>query len=407
MAQINLLALPAVVYYVYFCVAFNAGALLPGAESDWAGFLSAIVPTFQALAVYLGWFAFQALLHIVLPGRVVEGLPLEDGSRLRYRMNGLAAMLVSFVALALGHAGGWFTLSWVHDHFGAVLSAVTLFSYAFALFLYFWGKARPGGPSKLSGNFLVDYFFGPALNPRVPPVTGFDFKFFCESRPGLIGWMVINAGLALTQYERHGFISLAMWIVLGLQLFYIVHYFWAEDFILSTIDIRSERFGWMLAYGDLTLVPMTYCLQAFYLIEHVHSIPLWWAVFIVVFNFVGFYIFRASNMQKDRFRRDSDGCTIWGKPAQYLDTQRGTRLLVSGFWGRARHMNYLGDWMMALAWSLPCLFGSIVPYFYPLWFALLLLTRERRDDRWCARKYGEDWDRYRERVPWRIVPGVY
>ena len=86
---------------------------------------------------------------------------------------------------------------------------------------------------------------------------------------------------------------------------------------------------------------------------------------------------------------------------------RGTRLLVSGFWGMARHVNYLGDWMMALAWSLPCLFGSVVPYFYPMWFAFLLITRERRDDRWCAKKYGADWERYRERVPWRIVPGVY
>jgi protein-S-isoprenylcysteine O-methyltransferase Ste14 len=73
----------------------------------------------------------------------------------------------------------------------------------------------------------------------------------------------------------------------------------------------------------------------------------------------------------------------------------------------ARHANYLGDWMMALAWSLPCLFGSIVPYFYPLWFGFLLITRERRDDRWCSRKYGADWDRYRERVPRRIVPWIY
>ena len=54
-----------------------------------------------------------------------------------------------------------------------------------------------------------------------------------------------------------------------------------------------------------------------------------------------------------------------------------------------------------------CLFGSIVPYFYPLWFGFLLVTRERRDDRWCAKKYGADWDRYRARVPRRIVPWIY
>ena len=406
-AQINLVVVPAVIYYLYFCVAFNDGALLPGSGSDGAGFFAAIVPTAEAFGVYVAWFAFQALLHVILPGRVVEGLPLEDGSRLRYRMNGLAAMLVTFAVVGAGHIEGWLDLTWIHDNFGALISAITIFCYAFGLFLYVWGKAHPGGPSKVSGDFFVDYFFGPALNPRLPPVTGFDFKFFCEGRPGLIGWMIINFALALTQHERHGAISLSMWIVLGLQLFYILHYFWAESFILSTIDIRSERFGWMLAYGDLGLVPMTYCLQAFYLIDHVHSIPPWWAIFIVLFNFTGFYLFRAANMQKDRFRRDPEHCIIWGKPAEYLDTQRGTRLLVSGFWGKARHVNYLGDWMMALAWSLPCLFGSIVPYFYPLWFAFLLITRERRDDRWCAKKYGADWERYRALVPSRIVPGVY
>jgi protein-S-isoprenylcysteine O-methyltransferase Ste14 len=90
-----------------------------------------------------------------------------------------------------------------------------------------------------------------------------------------------------------------------------------------------------------------------------------------------------------------------------METERGKRLLLSGYWGMARHVNYLGDWIIAVSFGLCAGFGSVIPYFYPLWFALLLVTRERRDDRWCARKYGADWDRYKERVPWRIVPGIY
>ena len=62
---------------------------------------------------------------------------------------------------------------------------------------------------------------------------------------------------------------------------------------------------------------------------------------------------------------------------------------------------------MALSWSLPCLFGSILPYFYPIYFAILLIHRERRDNKFCSKKYGADWDRYCERVRWRIVPGIY
>lgn len=406
-AQLNLLGLPLVTYYVYFCLRFNGGAFLPGNEADWSGFFAAIVPTWEAAGVYLTWFGFQAILQRVAPGSVAQGLPLADGSRLEYRINGLSSLLITAAVLALAVWQGWLSLAWIHDNFGALLSSIVIFCFLFSLFLYFYGKSPSGPPARVTGDVFVDYFMGTSLNPRVPPVRGFDFKFFCESRPGLIGWMVINFGFATVQLERHGFVSLSMALVLGLQLFYIAHYFWEERFILSTIDIRTERFGWMLVYGDLAWVPMTYCAQAFYLIDHVHSLPVWAALLIVLFNFAGFYIFRATNMQKDRFRNDPENTLIWGKKPEYLETKRGTKLLLSGFWGWARHFNYLGDEMMALAWSLPCGFGSVVPYFYPIWFGLLLITRERRDDRWCAKKYGEDWDRYRERVPWRIVPRVY
>jgi len=37
-----------------------------------------------------------------------------------------------------------------------------------------------------------------------------------------------------------------------------------------------------------------------------------------------------------------------------LPTERGTKLIVSGWWGVSRHINYLGDWMMGLAYCLPC-----------------------------------------------------
>jgi protein-S-isoprenylcysteine O-methyltransferase Ste14 len=121
----------------------------------------------------------------------------------------------------------------------------------------------------------------------------------------------------------------------------------------------------------------------------------------------GLYVFRGANSQKHRFRRDPTNCRIWGKPARYITTGRGTPLLVSGFWGFARHPNYLGDLMMAVAMSLTTMFGSVVPYYYPLWLMMLLLTRQRRDERWCEQKYGTDWSLYRARVRFRILPGVY
>jgi protein-S-isoprenylcysteine O-methyltransferase Ste14 len=385
-AQINIVVITAIVYYLYFGIAFNGAGLIPGAGSDWGGFFAAIVPGATAALVVVGWFFFQAVLERLLPARIVQGTPLPDGTRLSYRINGALAMAASLGAVLLGHAAGWLDLAWLHAHFGAVLSAATIFSFGLALFIWWWGIHRPGGPNRRSGSFVREYFYGTALNPRTPPVTGFDWKFFCECRPGLIGWLVLDFGMAAAQHQQHGEISLAMGAVIVLQVMYVANNFWNEALLLQTIDIQQERFGWMLVFGDLVLVPFTYCLQAFYLIDHFRDAPPLWVGGVVAFNLVGYAIFVGANRQKDRFKRDPDNCRIWGKPAESMETQRGTRLLLSGYWGLARHMNYLGDWMIALSWGLLSGFSSFIPYFYPAWFALLLVTRERRDDRWCAQK---------------------
>jgi protein-S-isoprenylcysteine O-methyltransferase Ste14 len=72
-----------------------------------------------------------------------------------------------------------------------------------------------------------------------------------------------------------------------------------------------------------------------------------------------------------------------------------------------RHPNYLGDLMMGLAWCLCTGFEHLLPYFYIIYFTILLVHREYRDARHCARKYGSDWELYTSQVRWRILPGVY
>jgi protein-S-isoprenylcysteine O-methyltransferase Ste14 len=123
-------------------------------------------------------------------------------------------------------------------------------------------------------------------------------------------------------------------------------------------------------------------------------------------NMVGFVIFRGANIQKHRFRKDPDRL-VWGKPPKYIPTSRGTLLLTSGWWGVARHSNYLGDLLMALAWCLTTGFTHVLPYFYFIYFAILLIHRDRRDNATCRNKYGKDWDSYCRKVRWRIVPGIY
>ena len=118
----------------------------------------------------------------------------------------------------------------------------------------------------------------------------------------------------------------------------------------------------------------------------------------------GYFLFRGANSQKDAFRRNPDDPNV--KHLKFLQTKRGTKLLTSGWWGMARKINYTGDFIMGLSWCMTCGFHSIVPYFYAIYFAILLMHRSIRDDHMCQEKYGDDWQIYKKIVPYRFIPGI-
>ena len=398
------IGLPVFTAYLYFAVRFNGGAPLPGPESDWAGFFAALKPTWEAAFVYLAWVGLQAAFQLWLPGKVVQGTELPGGGRLDYKMNGPASLVASFLIVGAGHAAGVWDIAYIADNFGALLSVMTISAYAMSVWLYFYGK-RVDDHS--TGVLIHDFWMGTGRNPRLPQTGIFDLKFFFEARPGLILWILVDFSFAAVQYREYGFVSTAMALVCVLQALYVIDYFANEPAILTTMDIKHENFGLMLAFGDMVWVPMTYSLQAAYLVHHVHDLPWWAAVGIALMAVTGLMTFRAVNNQKNKFRLDPDNAVIWGKKAEYIQTEHGSKLLLSGFWGWSRHFNYVGDELMAMSWSMPCGFASPIPWFYPVYFAILLIHRQIRDDEHCEAKYGEDWLEYKKRVPWRIIPGIY
>jgi hypothetical protein len=52
-------------------------------------------------------------------------------------------------------------------------------------------------------------------------------------------------------------------------------------------------------------------------------------------------------------------------------------------------------------------FDHVIPYFYAIYFSILLIHRDLRDGHACHKKYGKDWDKYCEIVRWRIIPYIY
>jgi Delta14-sterol reductase len=96
----------------------------------------------------------------------------------------------------------------------------------------------------------------------------------------------------------------------------------------------------MLLFGDLVWVPFTYALQAKYLSMYPQYLTLYHSIAILGLNLLGLYIFRSANSEKNAFRNNPEQHKV--AHLKYLTTKRGTKLLVSGWWGMARKINYTG-----------------------------------------------------------------
>lgn len=395
--------LPATVFYLLsMCKQDDPSIMnfpppLPALESLWET---------RVFGLCVLWFALQAFFSLLPIGKVVEGLPLSSGKKLQYRINGFYAFILT--AAAIGTLLYFqLELHYLYDHFMQFAVSAAAFSMVLSIFLYIRSLKAPEeelAPSGNSGYLVYDFFIGHELNPRI---GSFDLKYFCELRPGLIGWVVINLAMLLAEMKIHNLSmpSLSMILVNSFQLLYVVDALWNEEAVLTTMDITHDGFGFMLAFGDLVWVPFVYSLQAFYLVGHPTTISWPAAVAITVLNCIGYYIFRSANSQKNNFRRNpADPKLAYLK---FIPTATGKGLLVTGWWGFVRHPNYLGDIIMALAWSLPCGFSHILPYFYVIYFICLLVHREARDEHHCKQKYGLAWEKYCQRVPYRIFPYIY
>jgi len=400
-ALILTVVMPVASFYLWAAVHLHGGSLwLPRSVGDFVSMFP--MPTLTSVLLLAGWIAFQGLLYVYGPGKVVEGRPAFNGERAEYRINGLFAFVVTTVGLIGALYVDLFSARWLLAQWGPLLTVCTLFAVGVSLVTYVAGRRR-GALERSTGNAIYDFFIGAILNPRV---GRHDMKFFFESRFGMGVWAAFAVIVPAAQIEAQGSLSPAMLVVSLCQTIYIVDFFVLEKNLLSMIDIIEENLGFMLWHGFLVWMPFNFTLQQQYILEADPQLSTLASVAILLLNVGGYYIFRSSNLQKVQFRRDPTQ-PIWGKPPESMQTKRGTKLLLSGWWGIARHSNYLGDILMAFAWCLACGFGSLVPYFYVLYFVPLLIDRERRDNAMCKRKYGDDWDRYCERVPYRIIPFVY
>jgi 7-dehydrocholesterol reductase len=368
----------------------------------------------QAFYYYAGWLVFQLSLYLFVPGPTCMGQMTPGGYILEYRVNGFRCWVITHILLVAAIYTGKINPNILYDQLPAFVVYTLIAGHALTIVAYVKARVAPSHirDVKFSGSFFYDLAMGAELNPRI---GSFDFKLFFNGRPGIIGWTVFNILFAYKQYSLHGLVTNSMIAVNILHAIYVIDFFWHESWYTRTIDIAHDHFGFYLCVGDLAWLPWMYTLQCHYLVAHPVVLSNTFLTFVYALGISGYVLFRLVNHQKDFFRAQKGNCSIWGKPAQFIRapyvTAEGTKheglLLISGYWGLSRHLNYVGDLMLSSAFCLACGDKHILPYFYIIYMTILLVHRVHRDDERCRNKYGSIWQQYTEVVKYKILPFVY
>lgn len=390
---------------------FKTNGLINGLYQIWAPVFWGSKTAWTMIAIFA---LFELLLLKFLPGKKVKGPTTPKGFTPVYKNNGFLAFLTTlFTFWLLGFQLNWFNPADIYDHFGEILGALNLFSWLFCLFLYFKGIYKPSTPdSSTSGNILFDYYWGTDLYPHL---FGINVKHFTNCRFGMMSWPILILAFADKQYELYGHVSSSMLVSVTLQIIYVAIFFYYESGYFNTMDIQVDRAGYYLIWGVMVWVPAVYTLTAHYLVKHPHELSPTFSAILILVGILSFYSKTSMNRQRINVRKHNGDYKIWGHQAniiraQYKDENGNTKesiLLVDGWWKIARHFHYVGEILGALCWSLPALFDHFLPYFYVVYLTLLLFHRAKRDDVRCRIKYGKYWDQYCEKVPYKVIPGIF
>ncbi len=353
--------------------------------------------TFGPLLVY----GLVLALQLALPGRWVDGYALDPatGRPFRYRLNGLRVLLVVVAAYAAACLLGW--IPW--EIFYLVRWQMAAGACALGL-VFTLAIVLPAAPN---GSLFADLYLGRLANPQWGGGR-IDAKMYLY----LVGAVMLELNLlsftaahlkAHPEDPSNGVILYAL-----LFSFFVVEYLNFEEVHLYTYDIMAERVGFKLGWGCLVFYPFFYPV-GLWAVAHLpdpHT-PMPLLVSHALLFFAGWVLARGANLQKFWFKRDPTA-RAFGFLAPRAISGNGQHVLAGGFWGLSRHINYLGEILMATALTL-CLGYplALAAWLYPLYYVALLVPRQYFDDRRCAERYGPLWVEYCRRVPSRIIPGIY
>ncbi|XP_058655476.1 delta(14)-sterol reductase TM7SF2 isoform X1 [Onychostoma macrolepis] len=357
-----------------------------------------------SVCVVLSFTVLQVALYYLPVGQVTEGKMGCDGKRLKYKLNGLHAFLLTVVLMLVLWFSGVLRAGSVTLRIFSLVSAGMAVSLIFSLTLFLCPIRTPSSAHVTYDNTakpLLRFVLGQSMDPRLGII---DVKHFVMVRIGFIGWAMMDVNYLLTAVEMKN-VSLSLLLVVVFQLIYILDFLIDESSVLTTKEFTEEPIGFIMILGEFIWIPFFSSLPVYFLLQRPNHIHFLSAVLICVLFAAGFLIYYLSNEEKDGFRRNPNDPAY--ARLKTIRSPAGSSLLVSGWFGWVRHPNYSGDILMMFAWCLPCGFSSVLPYFPALQCFQLLRQRANEIEESCLKKHRDAWREYCRRVPYKLLPYVY
>ncbi|MDE0269329.1 MAG: DUF1295 domain-containing protein [Acidimicrobiaceae bacterium] len=351
-------------------------------------------------------FAVFFLAQLILPGRRVPGYVVnpETGEPRNYRLNGLLVFAIAQIVWAFELTGmprDWFYRSSIYAVAGG-----TVFATIFAILAVF---SQPRG--KIKNPWLALW------EGRAQELSFFNERFDVKMWFYVVGGTMLSLNAlsgAVYHYERFGEDSNpGVFLYAAFFTFYVLDYFIFERVQLYTYDLIHEHVGFKLWWGGLVVYGWLFILPLWGMAVHPDPgfSPAWtyfWLIGSTALFLFGWSISRGANMQKYTFKRWPDRKFLGLIEPEYIEAG-DRKILCSGLWGVARHLNYMGEGFLCLSIALVFgHFGNPWAWTYFIFIVTFFTFRQRFDERQCAEKYGaEKWAEYQERVKYRIFPGIY
>lgn len=403
-----------------------------------AALAAAALPDATGLALVAGVYAATYVLSAVVPAPSVPGYVIDPatGAPQVYRLTAFRVLLLATAGFLGAAAAGAVDAAVFHTHFASCAKASCALGLALSAFMYARGRRllAAGRIDRRERCPTVDAPKGAPLTATADfdargPATHF-YAGLSEFNPSL-GWGVdLKMWLYLVgavQLQLNVLSTLAAaaaaaggWAALNpaasawgaMMLYFVTEYCFWEHVHAYTYDIFRERLGFKLVWGCTCFYPFFYAVGGLPLAGAAGGGPRLdpaAAGACVALFAAGHVLTRGANLQKFACKTGAAGG--WARWVS-METLPGSggRILVGGFWGVSRHVNYLGEVLQAAATALPAALavGAVAPWAYPAYYVALFIPRAMDDDAQCAAKYGPAlWGAYRARVPYRIVPGVW